>query len=119
TLADLNGIVERTRRRASKWLGRHGYLEKTPPEERSNEPPAQTALDACAAIAMRPETSHVLGFPESADQTERMRVRPAFGRWGSRRGHGAGRGPRPTRRREAASSGVCNFRTLQTQRERR
>lgn len=53
TLADLNGIVERTRRRTTKWLGQHGYLDEGPLEERSNELPAQTALDACATIAMR------------------------------------------------------------------
>ncbi len=52
TLADLNGIVERTRRRTTKWLGQHGYLDEGPLEERSNELPAQTALDACATIAM-------------------------------------------------------------------
>jgi hypothetical protein len=52
TLADLEGIVERTRRRTIKWLGQHGHLDETPLEDRSTEPPAQTALDACAAIAM-------------------------------------------------------------------
>src|SRR6202034_1533662 len=31
---------------------KHGYLDEQPLEARSNEPAAQTALDACAAIAM-------------------------------------------------------------------
>ena len=52
TAAELEAIVERTARRAVAWLRRHGYLDERPLEERSNEPPAQTALDACAAIAM-------------------------------------------------------------------
>ena len=38
--------------RSLAWLRRRGYLDERPLEERSNEPPAQTALDACAAIAM-------------------------------------------------------------------
>ena len=52
TVADLDAIVGRVQRRAAAWLRRHGYLDDTPLEDRSNEPPAQTALDACAAIAM-------------------------------------------------------------------
>jgi hypothetical protein len=34
------------------WLRRHRYLDEQPLEARSNEQAAQTALDACAAIAM-------------------------------------------------------------------
>jgi hypothetical protein len=49
---DLDAIVERTARRAIIWLRRHDYVDDTPLEARSNEPPVQTALDACAAIAM-------------------------------------------------------------------
>jgi hypothetical protein len=33
-------------------LRRHGYLDETPLEARSNELPEQAALDACAAIAL-------------------------------------------------------------------
>jgi len=76
TLADLNGIVERTRRRTSKWLARHGYLDETPLEERSNEPPAQTALDACAAIAMRRGNVAMLqraDTPDAADEDHEQR----------------------------------------------
>ena len=52
TPADLDAIIERTARRTIGWLRRHGYLDDSPLEARSNEPAAQTALDACAAIAM-------------------------------------------------------------------
>jgi hypothetical protein len=52
TTADLDAVVARTARRVIAWLRRHGYLDEQPLEARSNEPPAQTALDACAAIAM-------------------------------------------------------------------
>jgi hypothetical protein len=63
TPADLDGIVERTRRRTIKWLGQHGYLDESELEARSNEPPAQTALDACAAIAMG--RGHVATLPRA------------------------------------------------------
>ena len=52
TREELEAIVRRVRDRALAWLRRHGYLDERPIDERSNEPPAQTALDACAAIAM-------------------------------------------------------------------
>jgi len=52
TPANLDAIVERAARRVIAWLRRHGYADDSPLEGRSNEPPAQTALDACAAIAM-------------------------------------------------------------------
>ncbi len=52
TAADLDAIVARVQQRSVAWLRRHGHLEDQSVEDRSNEPPAQTALDACAAIAM-------------------------------------------------------------------
>jgi hypothetical protein len=52
TAEDLDAIVARTARRVITWLRRHGYLNEQPLEARSNESAAQTALDACAAIAM-------------------------------------------------------------------
>jgi hypothetical protein len=52
TPADLEAIIERTARRTLVWLRRHGCVDDSPLEARSNESPAQTALDACAAIAM-------------------------------------------------------------------
>jgi hypothetical protein len=52
TREELDAIVRRVEKRAMTWLRRRGYLDERPIDERSNEPPAQTALDACAAIAM-------------------------------------------------------------------
>jgi hypothetical protein len=52
TAEELNAIIARAARRVVAWLRRHGYLDKTPLEARSNELPVQTALDACAAIAL-------------------------------------------------------------------
>ena len=52
TAADLDAIVARTARRSITWLRKRGYVDESPLEARSNEAPAQTALDACAAIAM-------------------------------------------------------------------
>jgi hypothetical protein len=52
TLAQLDVILARTARRSIAWLRKHGYIDDSPLEGRSNETPAQTALDACAAIAM-------------------------------------------------------------------
>ena len=52
TAAELDAIVARTARRSIAWLRKRGYVDDSPLEARSNEAPAQTALDACAAIAM-------------------------------------------------------------------
>ncbi len=52
TAADLDAIIARTASRSVAWLRKHGHLDDSPLEARSNEPPVQTALDACAAIAM-------------------------------------------------------------------
>jgi hypothetical protein len=52
TPAELDAIVARTARRSNGWLRRHGHVDDSPLEARSNEPPEQTALEACAAIAM-------------------------------------------------------------------
>jgi hypothetical protein len=50
------------------WLGRHGYLDDRPIEDRSSEPPLQTALDACAAIAMG--RGHIATLPREGEQQE-------------------------------------------------
>ncbi len=50
--ADLDAIIARTAHRAIAWLRTHGHLDDSPLEARSNETAVQTALDACAAIAM-------------------------------------------------------------------
>jgi hypothetical protein len=52
TAGDLEAIVRYVQRRSTTWLRRHGYLDERGPEDRSNETPTQTALDACAAIAI-------------------------------------------------------------------
>jgi hypothetical protein len=52
TTADLDAIVARTAPRVMAWLRKRGYVDDSPLEARSNEAPAQTALDACAAVAM-------------------------------------------------------------------
>jgi hypothetical protein len=49
---ELEAIVRRTRDRSLAWLRRREHLDDRPIDERSDEPPAQTAIDACAAIAM-------------------------------------------------------------------
>jgi hypothetical protein len=50
--ADLDAVLACTARRAIAWLRKHGYIDDSPLEARSNDSPVQTALDACAAIAM-------------------------------------------------------------------
>ena len=52
TREQLEAIVQRVHDRAEAWLRRRGHLDERPTEERSSEPPLQTALDACAAIAI-------------------------------------------------------------------
>ena len=49
---ELAAIVRRVHERVEIWLRRHSYVDERSLAERSNEPPVQTALDACAAIAM-------------------------------------------------------------------
>jgi hypothetical protein len=68
--AELDGIVARVARRG--WLRKHGYIDDAL-EARSNESPAQTALDACAAIAMG--RGNVAMLPRDGEQDD---------------GHGAG-----------------------------
>jgi hypothetical protein len=70
TVADLSAIVERTRRRASTWLRRRGFLDERALDERSQEPEAQTALDACAAVAMRRGQVATLARPGAADAAD-------------------------------------------------
>jgi hypothetical protein len=49
---ELEAIARRVRDRSLAWLRRCGYLDERPLDDRSNEAPEQTALDACAAIAI-------------------------------------------------------------------
>ena len=50
---DLSWVVRRFGERALRWLRRHGLLDDRSREERSNEAPEATALDACAQLALR------------------------------------------------------------------
>ena len=69
TLDELGEIVERVRARAGAWLRRHGHLDDSPLEVRTNEPPAQTALDVCASIAMaRGRTATLAAEGEPANE---------------------------------------------------
>ena len=76
---ELDAIVRRVQNRAETWLRRHGHLDERALAERSNEPPAQTALDACAAIAMG--RGHVATLPNAEtpedDHDERATGKPA------------------------------------------
>jgi Putative transposase/Transposase zinc-binding domain len=76
TVADLGGIVERTRRRADALLRRRGYLDERPPEDRSNELRAQSALDACAAVAMGRGQVATLQRPGAADAADEDHAQP-------------------------------------------
>ena len=49
---ELDEIAQRVQRRALAWLRHQDYLDDEPAPDRSNEAPVQTAIDACAAIAM-------------------------------------------------------------------
>ena len=76
---ELDAIVRRVQNRAETWLRRHGHLDERPLGERSNEPPAQTALDACAAIAMGRGQVATLPNAETPedDHDERATGKPA------------------------------------------
>ncbi len=67
TREELDSIARRVQDRSLAWLRRHGYLDERPLEERSNDPPAQTALDACAAIAMGRGQVATLPNPDASE----------------------------------------------------
>jgi hypothetical protein len=77
TSEELEAIVARVQRRAEAWLRRHGYLDVRPLEERSNELPTQTALDACAAIAMGRGQVATLPNADAPDDQESAPDKPA------------------------------------------
>ena len=61
TRDDLAAIVEQVRARALSWLRRKGHIDDRSEEEGSQERAEQTALEACAAIAMARGRTQVLG----------------------------------------------------------
>jgi hypothetical protein len=63
---DLAGIVERVRTRALTWLRRNGHIDERSEEERSQKRVEQTALEACATIAMARGRTRIL----AADHAE-------------------------------------------------
>ena len=70
THAELEAILARVEQRATAWLRRRGYLDDQPLDQRSNEPPMQTALDACAAIAMGRGQVATLPNAEAPDEAD-------------------------------------------------
>lgn len=70
TREELDAVVARVNKRAGAWLRRHGYFDGRPLEEGSSEPPTQTALDACAAIAMGRGQVSTLPNAEAAESLE-------------------------------------------------
>ena len=50
---ELEKIVKRIQGRTLRWLRKRGLLDERPNEERSNEGPERSALDACAEVALR------------------------------------------------------------------
>jgi hypothetical protein len=75
TQEELAAIIVRVRERALTWLRRHGHIDEHPEEERSQEPRAQTALEACAAIAMARGQTRILGVDH--DEHDHGSGRPA------------------------------------------
>jgi putative transposase len=71
TREELNEIVRRVRRRAVAWFARKGRLPSS-----SLETPAQTSLDACAAIAMQRGAVRALRDDAGAEQASLPGVDP-------------------------------------------
>jgi hypothetical protein len=67
THEELDLIVRLVRRRAIAWLTRKGHLG-VPSEEHTQDAPAQTSLDACAAIAMARGTVQRMGDEPKAER---------------------------------------------------
>jgi hypothetical protein len=49
---ELDDVVRRVHRRVGAWLERKGLARAAPIEDRSQDTPGQTSLDACATVAM-------------------------------------------------------------------
>jgi hypothetical protein len=76
TAVELEALVDRVMNRSVAWLRRHGHVQDTPLEDRSNEPPAQTALDACADIAMGRGTVSTLSNDDDGSKDDDREARP-------------------------------------------
>ncbi len=76
---ELDHVLERVHRRASAWLVRHGYVDESPLEARSNDMPSPTPLDVCADLAMQRGTTTTIrdGGEEEAEQGIGARTAPA------------------------------------------
>jgi hypothetical protein len=73
---DLTSIVQRVHKRAVAWLRRRGYVDARAPED-GLDPTPQSAIEACAAIAMKRGTFAPLPnaeSPETADAPDAPRV---------------------------------------------
>lgn len=71
--------LEQVHRRVSKWLVRHGHVDTSPLEARSNETPSTTPLDACAVLATQRGTTTTMrdDGEEEAEQGSGARAAPA------------------------------------------
>ncbi|XYI00082.1 hypothetical protein ACMHYB_10165 [Sorangium sp. So ce1128] len=49
---DVGEVVRRVRDRALRWLRRKGYIDERVAEDRSNETPEPSAIEACTQLAL-------------------------------------------------------------------
>ncbi len=71
TPEQIDRVARRTYDRALRWLRKHAHLDERGVAERSTEPAAQTAIDACAAVARRGGTFEHRGAGRTDAGTER------------------------------------------------
>jgi hypothetical protein len=64
-------------KRATAWLRRHRYVDERPLEAHSNETPEQSAIDACAAIAMQRGAFAKLATADDSDDDNGTNGEPA------------------------------------------
>jgi hypothetical protein len=72
TPEQIERVARLTYDRALRWLRKHGHLDERDVAERSTEPAAQTAIDACAAVALRGGTFEHRGADRTDAGTERV-----------------------------------------------
>jgi Putative transposase len=49
---DVGAVAERVEKRMTRWLRRRGLLDARPAEERSNEAPESSPLEACIQMSL-------------------------------------------------------------------